>query len=122
MKFLLVITMNPDVWAALPQEVQERVMHGQTDFIKRIRESGEFVATYALDAPAASKTVRNTGGAVAVTDGPFIEAKEFLAGFYLVDVDSKERALELAARVPDASVEGLGVEVRPVMFSAGGDV
>lgn len=116
MKFLLVITMNPDVWAALPQEVQERVMHGQTDFIKRIRESGEFVATYALDAPAASKTVRNTGGAVAVTDGPFIEAKEFLAGFYLIEVPSAERAYEVAALMPDVQVPGLGIEVRPVLY------
>ena len=116
MKFLLVITMNPDVWAGLPQEARDRVANGQADFIKRIRASGEFVATYALDAPAASKTVHNTGGTVAVTDGPFIEAKEFLAGFYLIEVESAERAYEVAALMPDVQVPGLGIEVRPVLY------
>jgi hypothetical protein len=54
-----------------------------------------------------------------VTDGPYLEAKEFLGGYYLVDVASRERAIELAALIPDARFEGLGIEVRPVMFSAG---
>jgi hypothetical protein len=115
-KFMLVITMNPDVWADIPPQVQERVAGGQEDFIKRIRETGEFVSTYALDAPSTSKTVRNADGAVAVTDGPFIEAKEFLAGFYLIDVESAERAYEVAALMPDVQVPGLGIEVRPVLY------
>jgi hypothetical protein len=60
-------------------------------------------------------------GQPVVTDGPYAEAKEYMAGFYLVDVESRERAYELAAKIPDAAVEGLAVEVRPVMFSAGAD-
>ena len=52
-------------------------------------------------------------GAISTTDGPFAEAKEHLAGFYLVDCVSEERVVEIAARVPDA-VWGL-VEVRPVL-------
>jgi len=115
-KFMLVITMNPDVWAGLPPQTQELVANGQTDFIKRIRETGEFVSTYALDGPASSKTVRNADGAVAVTDGPFLEAKEFLAGFYLIEVESAERAYEVAALMPDVQVPGLGIEVRPVVY------
>jgi hypothetical protein len=54
-----------------------------------------------------------------VTDGPFLESKEYLGGFYLIDCESKERAIELAARIPDAAIPGLGVEVRQVMFSDG---
>jgi len=54
-----------------------------------------------------------------VTDGPFLEAKEYLGGFYLVDCEDKDRAIELALRVPDAAIEGLGVEVRQVMFADG---
>jgi hypothetical protein len=54
-----------------------------------------------------------------VTDGPFLEAKEFLGGFYLIDCESRERAVELAARIPDAAIKGLGVEVRQVMFADG---
>lgn len=62
-------------------------------------------------------TVRN--GQPVVTDGPFLESKEFLGGYYLIDCENKERAIELAARIPDAAIEGLGVEVRQVMFSDG---
>ncbi|MEV0898883.1 YciI family protein [Actinoplanes sp. NPDC049802] len=48
-----------------------------------------------------------------------MEAKEFLGGFYLVDVENRERALALAAKIPDAAIDGLGVEVRQVMFADG---
>jgi hypothetical protein len=54
-----------------------------------------------------------------VTDGPFLESKEYLGGFYLIDCENKERAIELAAQIPDAAIEGLGVEVRQVMFADG---
>jgi len=63
--------------------------------------------------------VRTQNGVPAVTDGPYLEGKEFLAGYYVVECETKERALEVAAMIPDARVEGLGIEVRPVMFSDG---
>jgi hypothetical protein len=59
------------------------------------------------------------GGQPVVTDGPFLEAKEYLGGFYLIDCENKERAIELASQIPDAAIEGLGVEVRQVMFAEG---
>ena len=62
-------------------------------------------------------SVRN--GQPAVTDGPFLESKEYLGGFYLIDCESKDRAIGLAAQIPDAAIAGLGVEVRQVMFAAG---
>jgi hypothetical protein len=55
-----------------------------------------------------------------VTDGPYLEAKEFLAGYYLVDCESRERAIELAAMIPDAAFNAM--EVRPVMFTGSEDV
>jgi hypothetical protein len=55
-----------------------------------------------------------------VTDGPYIEAKEYLGSFDIIDVDSEERALEIAARVPFAAVGR--VEVRPLMHEAADDV
>jgi hypothetical protein len=63
--------------------------------------------------------VKVRDGLPAVTDGPFVESKEFLGGYYLVDVASRERACELAAMIPDTRIEGLGVEVRGVEFSDG---
>ncbi|QRP48179.1 YciI family protein [Amycolatopsis sp. FDAARGOS 1241] len=118
MKFLLIMHMNPEVWEGLSEETKDSVMTGHADFITKIRASGELVNTQALGTPAESAVVRVRGGVPAVTDGPFIESKEFLAGFYLVECESRERALEVAAMIPDAGIEGLGIEVRPIAFFA----
>ncbi|WP_328450657.1 MULTISPECIES: YciI family protein [unclassified Amycolatopsis] len=118
MKFLLTMHMNPEVWDGLTEQDKDDVMTGHGEFIRRIRESGEMISTQALGGPADSAVVRVTGGVPAVTDGPFVESKEFLAGFYLVECESRERACEVAAMIPDAKVEGLGIEVRPVVFFA----
>jgi hypothetical protein len=119
MKFLLIMTINPDLLSALTEEERNEIMTGHGAFIETITKSGEMITTIALADPAQSAVVRVRGGQPAVTDGPYLEAKEFLGGFYLVDCDSRERALELAAMIPDAKVEGMGIEVRPVMFSGG---
>jgi hypothetical protein len=121
MKFLLAMHMDPDVWEALPEQVKDDVMTGHGEFIRLIRESGEMISTQALDAPAKSAVVRLKDGMPAITDGPFVESKEFLAGFYLVECASRERAYEVAAMIPDAGIEGLGIEVRPVVFFADAD-
>ncbi|MCC5578067.1 hypothetical protein IMZ11_20785 [Microtetraspora sp. AC03309] len=119
MQFLLIMHMNPQIWDALTEEERQDVMNGHGGFIKTIQESGEMIGTQALADPSTSAVVRVRDGNPAVTDGPYLEAKEYLAGFYLVDCESRERAIELAAMIPDAAVPGLGIEVRPVMFSAG---
>ncbi|MDT8914435.1 YciI family protein [Amycolatopsis sp. PS_44_ISF1] len=121
MKFLLTMHMNPEVWAALSEETRESVMAGHGEFIAKIRASGEMISTQALGAPADSAVVRVRGGVPVVTDGPYLESKEFLAGFYLVECESRDRALEVAAMIPDAGVEGMGIEVRPVVFFAGAE-
>ncbi|MDT7612245.1 MAG: hypothetical protein QOG96_6748 [Pseudonocardiales bacterium] len=119
MKFLLIMHNNPAVWESLTESERDEVMTGHGDFIKTIQESGEMIVTQALADPSNTVVVRVRGGVPVVTDGPYLEAKEFLGGYYLVDVASRERAIELAALIPDARFEGLGIEVRPVMFSAG---
>ncbi|HEY1642010.1 MAG TPA: YciI family protein [Streptosporangiaceae bacterium] len=119
MKFLLIMHMNPAVWNALTPEEQAEVGAGHGAFMDTITASGEMITTQALADPSQSVVVRVRGGQPAVTDGPYLEAKEHLGGFYLIDCESKERAIELAAMIPDASVEGLGIEVRPVMFMDG---
>ncbi|TDD37958.1 hypothetical protein E1286_36710 [Nonomuraea terrae] len=117
MKFLLIMHMNPQVWDALSQEQREEVMNGHGAFMETIKKSGEMLGTTALADPSQSAVVRVRRGMPAVTDGPYLEAKEYLGGYYLVECDSRERALELAALIPDASVPGLGIEVRPVVFA-----
>ncbi len=115
MKYLLLIHMNPDVWATLTQTDVDEVMAGHERLITTITESGEMVSTHALADPKESAVVRIRAGAQTVTDGPYVEAKEFLAGFYLVECASKERAVELAAMIPDTKWNA--VEVRPIVFS-----
>jgi hypothetical protein len=63
--------------------------------------------------------VRVQDGKQVVTDGPYLEAKEHLGGFYLIDCEDRARAEDLAAMIPDAKVDGLGIEVRQVMFEDG---
>ncbi|MEU7875490.1 YciI family protein [Dactylosporangium sp. NPDC049140] len=115
MKYLLLIHMNPDVWSTLTQADIDEVMAGHEQFIKTITESGELIRTDALGQPDESAVVRVRSGAPAVTDGPYVEAKEFLAGFYLVECESKERACELAAMIPDAKWNA--IEVRPIVHT-----
>ena len=117
MRYLLMIYMNPTVFETLSEEEQAAVMDAHDGFQKAIRESGELVGFAALADPSNSKTVRVRDDVAAVTDGPYVEAKEFLAGFYVVDCETGERPNELAAMIPDARFTA--VEVRPVMDEAG---
>ena len=82
-----------------------------TDLDQELRESGEFVDGQGLVDPTQAKTVRFENGAPVVTDGPFAEAKESLAGYLIVDV-SEERVLEIASRIV-AFIEG-PIEVRQI--------
>jgi hypothetical protein len=112
-KYLLMMYMNPTIWESLTDEQRDGVFSGHLEFMKTIRESGEMVGTEALADPSNTATVRVRDGVPAVTDGPYLEAKEFFCGYYLVDCESRERALELAALIPDAQYTAL--EVRPLM-------
>lgn len=114
MKYLLVITMNPQVWDSLSEEEHNAVFAAHDTFQKEVLRPGEFLSTVALADPSNTKTVRVRDDVPAVTDGPYIETKEFLAGYYLVECDSLERATELAAAIPDARFTA--IEVRPVEF------
>lgn len=117
MKFLLIMHINPAIMEELTEDERQEIMDGHGGFMKTIRESGEMIGTEALADPSQSSVVRVRDRVPVVTDGPYLEAKEFLGGYYLVDVASRDRALELAALIPDARFNGLGIEVRQVIFS-----
>lgn len=88
---------------------------------RELTESGELAGAQGLAPPSEARIVRaGENGMPAVTDGPFPESKEFLAGYWIVDVDSAERAYEIAARASAAPGPGgaplnMPIEVRPVM-------
>ncbi len=122
MKFLLVLHNNPAVLGALGPDEQQKLMNGHAAFIEATQNSGELIITQALGDPSQSAVVRVRNGVPVVSDGPYLEAKEFLGGYYLIDVADRDRALELAGQIPDAGIEGMGVEVRPIMFEAGAEM
>jgi hypothetical protein len=81
-------------------------------FDKSIRDSGHCVASEALQPVATATTVRVRGGKASVTDGPFAETKECLAGFYMVEAKDLDEAIRIASRIPPAGIGS--IEVRPV--------
>lgn len=113
MKFLLTLHMNPTLWAGLTDDQKNAVYEGHGAFSKLITDSGEMVETKALAEPAETRTVRVENGRPRAETGPFVEADAFLCGYYVVDVESEDRAVELAAQIPDAQYTA--VEVRKVV-------
>jgi hypothetical protein len=98
-----------------------------TSINKELSESGEFVATEGLAWPDQAKVVRSGKDGAPVTDGVFPESKEFLAGYWIVDVESPERAYEIAARIsgapgPDDAPLNMPIEVRQIMSRKPGEL
>ncbi|MFC4946289.1 YciI family protein [Pseudonocardia sp. GCM10023141] len=115
MRYLILIYGNPasrEVWRSLSVEQRAAGIAQYQAFNAELDASGERVASESLLDASTAKRVTPRGATVTTTDGPFAESKEHLAGFYLVDCDSMERAVEIGARIPEAQA-GF-VEVRPV--------
>jgi hypothetical protein len=122
-KYMILLHSNADFarrFEALTPDQRERFGVDHLALTRELTASGELVASEGLADPAQGRWVSTASGSPVVADGPFAELKEHLAGFYLLDVDSPERAEEIGARVPDA-VWGL-VEVRPVLDTSGWDM
>lgn len=120
MRYIALIHNNPEAWQALSQEERDRHNNMADEFLKMATESGELVGGAAVLAhPSTAKTVRVRDDVPAVTDGPFAEGKEVLAGYYVLECESMERAIELVNHDPSAHY--FSVEVRPIMHMGGVD-
>ncbi|MFC4466893.1 YciI family protein [Streptomyces xiangluensis] len=117
MKYMLLIYSSPQTWDALSQNERDQIVRDHATLCEELVESGEWIGGNALADKVQSKAVRVRDGATMIVDGPYVEAKEHLAGYDLVECHSMDRALEIAARIPDARL--CGVEVRPLMDSGG---
>ena len=115
MKYVVLIYSNPRTWEEMPAAERDRALGVHHTSLKELRESGELIRVDGLASAAAAKTIRTRGGVPVVTDGPFGEAKEFLAGVWAIDVESLDRALEIAAPVAEYDT----VEVRELMDLSG---
>ncbi len=117
MKYMLIIYGNDEIWTRLQGEVDFQDVIRRTDAHNaELMASGEMVGAYGVADQVQAKQVTVTGGTRTVTDGPYIEAKEYIGSFYVVDVDSEERALQIAAEMPSAAFTP--VEVRPILHEA----
>jgi hypothetical protein len=105
MKYLCLVYLDENRLDELPDE--ECVA-----FDTAIRNSGHCVASEALESVQAATTVRIRNGKVSVTDGPFAETKEQLAGFYMIEAKDLNEAIQLASKIPPARVGS--IEVRPI--------
>ncbi len=133
MKYMLMMQFKVGGWATghvgnWPAGDRKRNADYLARLNRELSEAGELVSVEGLGGPEGMKIVNaRTDSAPAITDGPFPESKEFLAGFWIVDVEKPERAYEIAARI--SSLPGRGgvaanvpIEVRPVMGHRASDL
>jgi hypothetical protein len=105
MKYLCLVYLDQENWSACPDNCC-------AEFAQEIADRGKLLAAEPLHPVASATTVRVRNGSVSVTDGPFAETKEMLAGFYLVDARDLNEAIRLASDIPPAQYGS--IEVRPV--------
>ena len=116
MKYMLIIYGNQELWNSIdPEEFGKEIAEFDA-FNKKYYDSGELLGAYGVADAAATKLVRLADGQPAVTDGPYLETKEYLASWWLFDVDNEERALAIAAEMPASKFRP--VEVWPILHEA----
>lgn len=111
MRYVCLIYYDEQELNAIPPKDMSVLNAAHWDFNDGLRATGNFLSAEALEPPRASACVRVRNGKVSITDGPFTEAKEMIAGFYLIEAADMKEALEIAARIPSAP--RATIEVRP---------
>ena len=119
MKYMLIIYGNQELWNSVGPDEQQRLFEAFDQFNKKYYDTGELLGAYGVADAAATKLVRLADGQPAITDGPYLETKEYLASFWLLDCDSEERAQQIAADMPFADAEP--VELWPVLHESAPD-
>jgi hypothetical protein len=113
MQYLLLIYSNEAQFSALPEAQLGKVFNEYMDFAKGIQSSGHYKGSNRLESTSKATTVRVRDGKRAITDGPFAETKEQLAGYFLVEAKDLDEAIDIAGRIPGAKYGS--IEVRPIM-------
>ncbi|NJC73516.1 hypothetical protein HC031_27880 [Planosporangium thailandense] len=120
MKYLMLVYGNQEKWASIPAETFSAEVAKQDAFNKKYQQTGELLGAYGLSDAVAARLVRRKDGAPVVTDGPYLETKEYIASLYLLDCESEERALQIAADMPWADQDP--VELWPILHEAPSDL
>jgi hypothetical protein len=107
---------NEDIWYRLPAGDRADLIDRVDAFNEELRQSGELIGAEGLI--SRPRSVRRDGDDTVVTDGPYLEAKEFVGSYFMVDVDDEQRALDIARAYPGLLFGG-GLEVWPLMRRGG---
>ena len=113
MRYLCLIYDDEKQWEAFSKKEQEAGMAEYNAFTDAIKKSSHYIAAEALQPTRTATTVRVRNGKLSATDGPYVETKEQLGGFYLIDARDLNDAIQVASRIPSARWGS--VEVRPIM-------
>jgi hypothetical protein len=116
MQYAILIHMDEQGFDRLPEAERQRLKTDTDQLVDELSASGKLRGAAALRGAWTARSVQQKGGKMTVTDGPFTETKELLAGFQLVECDSIEEAIAIAQRFPGI-VHGMRLEVRPVADS-----
>src|SRR5580765_2157984 len=103
MQYLLTLYIQEDGWTSLTPEQQKEGVAAYMAYGEALRKAGAYVGSNRLQPIATATTVRVTDGKSQVVDGPFIDSKEQLGGYYLIEAPDLDSALAWAARCPGAS-------------------
>ena len=117
MKYMLLIYQNTAAFQGLPAAEREAIMSEAGAIVEELSGSGQWIGGEGLADPSTAKAVRVRRGVPAITDGPYLEAKEHLAGYCLFECGTEQEAVEVATRWPDARY--WGVELRRLMDAGG---
>ncbi|WP_413936857.1 YciI family protein [Nitrospira sp. BLG_1] len=117
MKYLLLVHHNEDIFTRMPEGAREDMLAESIQLCHQLDSNGQYVHASPLQPEATGSIVRVRDGKSTVTDGPFMETKEQLAGYFLIDARDRDEAVAIASRVPGARIGT--VEVRPVREISG---
>ncbi len=112
MKYLLMIYSDERAFEAMSEEGRHEVYAAYDELMKDLAAKGHMLGGDELAPTSTATTVQVRGGERLVTDGPFAETKEQLGGYFLIDVEDLDAAIDIAARIP--SVQSGSIEVRPI--------
>jgi len=114
MQYLLLIYGDEARWEAAGDDARQAMYREYGELTDDLRAQGKLISANELQRTETATTVRVRDGEIVTTDGPFAETKEVLGGYYLIEADSLDEALEWAARIPTA--RDRMIEVRPVVM------
>ncbi len=117
MKYMLLLCVDEQIWEDVSETGRQQMVEESVKIANQINATGQYLSAARLQPPSTATTVRVRNGKQVLTDGPFVETREYVGGYFLIDVKNLDDAISIASRIPATRVGA--VEIRPVMEIAG---